>query len=399
MPSATAGVDLDRLLAYRRRRVVEQMEAHDLDGIVALKFENARYITGLRPLWFPYVQLRNAAVINRSGEMLCYVTGGDWRHRQETMTWLDPSQVRNLPPLEDRVLARKTIPLLADALRELGAGRGRIGLDVAYLYLLEELKANLPDCEWVDADGPLRTARVVKNEDELALFRNACDAVDEGLAAAIDAVAPGVKECEVLGAGVNAMYGRGMEIVQCSSIVASGDHLSPLARFASERRIEDGELVFIDLGGCFDGMFAEATRTVVCGTPNDEQRRIYQTVQRTLEAVIDALGPGAPGTAAQDAMDATFKAAGYGDHALETVLGHSIGVAGWEPPTLGTPAVTGEEVVMEPGMVFSLEPTLIVPGVPGGGGVRLEDEIVITQERAESWTRAPLDDRLMAPLD
>ncbi len=68
---------------------------------------------------------------------------------------------------------------------------------------------------------------------------------------------------------------------------------------------------------------------------------------------------------------------------------------GWEPPTIGDPAVTREIVRFEPGMIFSIEPTIIVPGVPGGGGVRLEEEVLITEEGYEVLTRAPFDSRLL----
>jgi len=390
------GVDLERMIGYRKQNVVDAMARNDLDGILALKFENIRYITGLRPLWFPYVQLANAALINRDGDVICFVNGGDFEHRRQTMTWIPEGRMRGMPRLEDPVLAAKSVPMIADAVRELGFDSGRIGIDMEYPYVREQLARHLPQSAWGDADPPMRSARLIKNEDELAIFRSSCEAVDVGLAAAIEAVEPGRRENEVLGAAANAMYSRGMEIPQCSSIVTSGENLYPFQRYASEREIQTGDLVFIDIGGCFNGMFAEATRTVVCdGASNAQQRSIYAAVAAALEAALEAMKPGEASGVAHRAIAAAFVERGYGDHELETLVGHGIGVAGIETPMLGPLSLTGEEIELEPGMVFSVEPTLIVPGVPGGGGIRIEDEVVITESGAEAWTRAPLDDNLL----
>ncbi|MFQ5894644.1 MAG: M24 family metallopeptidase [Nitrospinota bacterium] len=389
-------VDFDRLRAERLSKAKAAMEREGLDALLVFKYENVRYLTGLRPLWFPFVQLRNAALLVRGQEHpFCFVTGGDWEHRRQTMYWLPPDRVRNLPPLEDPVLVRKTVPMFAEALRECDFAGGTVGVDVTYLYLLDALEEFLPGCELVDCDTPLRKLRVVKNEEEVKLMRLASACVDIAFDHAARAVAVGRRECEILGEAARALYSLGMEIPQCSSIVASGDHLAPLARFASERMVRAGELVFMDFGGCFCGMFAEATRTVVCGEPNEEQRSIYRAVHAALGEILRVMRPGNTNEDIHRAAAATFERHGYGEFALATVLGHSIGVSGWEPPTIGDPAVTGEVVRLEPNMVFSIEPTIIVPGVPGGGGVRLEEEVLITPQGCEVLTRAPYDPKLL----
>lgn len=389
-------VDYDLMRKQRLARARETMDRFGLDALLVFKQENTRYLAGLRPLWMPIVQVRNAVAISRfSDEVICLINGGDWEHRQATMTWLKPENIRICPPLEDPVIVERSLPILRQALEDVGFKGGKLGVDVGYVFLLDGLKATLPEATIVDGDTCLRQARLVKGSEEIKGMRVSCEAVATSFHKVLKTVDVGMREQEVLGVAMHALYDLGMEIPQCSAIVSSGDNLSPLARFASDRIIQYGDLVFMDFGGCFNGIFAEATRTVVCGKPNDRQKAIYRTVAAAMDAIVETMKPGATNVDVHEAVAKVFDKAGFGQYSLKTVLGHGIGVAGWEPPTLGDAAVTGAVFEFQPGMIFSLEPTLTVPGVPGGGGARIEDEILVTETGCEVMTRIPRDERLL----
>ncbi len=392
----TKRVDFDRMRELRVDRLTRIMRERGLDGIFSLKHQNVRYITGLRPLWFPIVRMRDAALLRSDGRRIAYPASGDAAHRKATMYWMDANDIRPMPALEDPVVIRKFVPELARAFGDLGLTRGRVGLDVTIEPLRQVLVETFPGVEWVDAEACLSEAKLIKNEDEVKVFRHACAAVDVGFDAAIRAVAPGSRECEVLGEAMRAMYALGMEIPQCASIVASGENTVPLARFAGDRIIGEGDVVFMDFGGCFNGMFAEFTRTVVCGKPHARQKAIYRAVTDVLNSVVDAMKPGRTSADVWAAAEAAYTRTGYLEHAIASSLGHSIGVGGWEPPNLGNPAVSGKEFELQPGMVFSVEPTILVPQVPGGGGIRLEDEVLITEGGCEVLTHARYDDALLS---
>ncbi len=396
----TRRVDFDRMRADRLRRLRAQMRHHQLDAVVAFKFENTRYVSGLRPLWFPISLLRSAAITTAGDDapVLCYVTAGDWEHRRETMYWLPKEHVRPLVnyQLEEASTVREGLAGICDAVRELGAEGGRVGIDQVTIPVLEALGGMLPTTTIVDANECFFDARFVKTEDELALFRMASQAVDQGLDAGIRAVRPGRRECEVLADVMHTFYSLGMEIPQCSLIVSSGENLAPLQRFAGDRPIRDGDLVFMDVGGCFNGIFAEATRVVACGTPNETQRRVYHAVYAGQRAVFGAIKPGVTSTEVCEALMRSYHEHGMGEYAHDGPIGHGIGAAGIEPPTLGPGKMMGKEAVFQEGMALSIEPTLIVHGVPGGAGIRLEDEIIVTHDGCEVVTRAPYDERLLA---
>ena len=391
----TKRIDFDRLREKRLESLRQRMKERKIMALLSFKNESIRYMTGLRPLWFPIAMIRSAAIFVSDQDPMCYVIGGDWAHRKATMYWLKAENIRPLAALEDKTLIEKNLPDLKRGFDELGVDGGRIGVDLFTFDLFRGLEKMLPKAEWVDGDECVRAARLIKNEEEIKLMRAASACVDIAMQAAIDAVAVGRRECEILGEANRVMYNLGMEIPQCNSIVASGENLSPLCRFASDRIIRSGDLVFIDIGGCFNGMFAEATRTVICGEPNPDQKKIYRTIHESMGAILQAMRPGRTNTDVYDALAGVFRKNGFDKYSLFTVMGHSIGVGGWEPPTMGQPEVSGAVFTLEPGMIFSIEPTLNVPGIPGGGGVRLEEEVLITDTGNEVLTRAPYDKKLL----
>lgn len=390
-------VDFDAMRSWRRDRLLSSMQNHSLDGILCFRNENIRYVTGLRLIWWPITRLQSTAMLSADGsDPLVYVNGGDWPHRQATMHWMADDRIRPQPaPLEDAEHDEKTLKALGPGIKELGLDRGRIGIDVTYIHLLDHLKEEFPNAQFVDGDACLQGARLVKGHDEIQLMRIASSCVDLGFSTARDSLSPGIRECELLGLIMSTYYSMGMETWQCSSIVSSGEQLYPLARFASDRMVQEGDIVFIDVGGCFNGMFAEATRTLPCGSPNQRQKDIYKVVYDVMMVAREAMNPGATNAEVFEASNRVYQKSGFAADVPMMVLGHSIGVAGWETATIGATELIGREFQLEPGMIFSIEPTVALPDVPGGGCVRLEDEVLITEDGSEFLTRYPYEAALL----
>ena len=140
----------------------------------------------------------------------------------------------------------------------------------------------------------------------------------------------------------------------------------------SERVIEDGDMVVLDFGGLKDGYGSDTTRSVHVGEPTDEERKVYEIVKAAQQAAFEAVRPGVACQEIDRAARKVITDAGYGEYFIHRV-GHGIGLTTHEPPYM----VEGEEHLIEPGMCFSIEPGIYLPGK---FGVRIEDIVVATSD-------------------
>ncbi|MBI2755954.1 MAG: aminopeptidase P family protein [Chloroflexi bacterium] len=390
-------VNFERMRAYRVQRTRDAMATYGLDAILAFEYANTRYIAGLRPLWAPNFLLRQAAIITRaSDEVICFVHLDDTPHRRSTMYWMKPENVREFPTaVVNQEAPAAALEPLATALRDLGFSGGRIGVDIATVSALRNLERLLGDVELVDLGPCMQQVRMVKNEDELELMREASSIVDIAMETAVRSATTGVRECEVLAEVMRVFYRFGAEIPQCNLIVCTGPNTAPMQRFAGDRLIAEGDLVFMDIGACFNGVFSEATRTIVNGRPNATQRAIYRTVHEIHERTIAALHPGASSVDVQAAADEPYRRSDYVGYMQKMIIAHGIGVGYAESPFIAPPGSNAAPLTLEPGMTLAVVPTIIVPDVPGGGGVRLEDIVVVGKDGPQQLTRAPYDARLL----
>lgn len=392
-------VDFGKIREERKERVRQEMKKKGLDAILTFKAENIRYFTGYRPLWWPISFLtRNAGLMAVDSEPILFPTSGCAERCQQTMDWMPAENIRPLGTMEDEGIIKEVVEsLFLDAFKELGIMKAKIGIDAVTMMILNRLQSTFPDVTFVDGDECLKDAQVIKTEDEIECMRISSHMAQIAMKKAIETIDLGVRECEILAAAMHSLYSNGMEAPQCSLIVTSGEGTSPLRRFASDRQIKYGDLVFLDIGGCFNGYFSDFTRTVIYGKPNSQQKKIYQAVYKSMMAIHENMKPGKTNLEVTKAVKEVVKQEGFEGHDYLGLIGHSIGLHGLTSPIIGEKASKGEKIFkLEPGMVFSLEPGIFIPNVPGGGGVRLEDTIVITEDGNELLTPAPYDENLLS---
>lgn len=260
--------------------------------------------------------------------------------------------------------------------------KGRVGFEAEHLpYAALERLRELSPAEWVPTKGVVERLRLKKTPEEVQRIRKAQALAEEALAHALTLLRPGVEEREVALEIEFFLRRRGAEGVAFPPIVASGARGALPHAGASEKRLEPGELITLDLGAKVAGYHSDMTRTFALGKPSPEMRRVYQAVLAALEAALENLKPGRTGKEVDALARETLKRHGLDRHFVHS-LGHGVGLAVHEGPSLSPYT----EEVLEPGMVVTVEPGVYLPGV---GGVRIEELVLLTEEGIELLSRFP----------
>jgi Xaa-Pro aminopeptidase len=181
------------------------------------------------------------------------------------------------------------------------------------------------------------------------------------------------------------MREAGYERTAFDTIVASGPHSAMPHYRAGSRTLAPGDLVVLDFGGVLDGYCCDLTRTVSIGEPSPASRRLYDSVRDAHTAALAAVRPGIDASAVDAAARNVLIDRGLGD-AFGHGTGHGLGLDVHEEPRVGKPRADLPPVTLSAGMVFTIEPGAYLPGF---GGVRIEDDVLVTESGCEVLTRVP----------
>lgn len=386
----------DTVRELRVARARAAMKAAGLDGLLVWKDENVRYLTGLRAqIIAGKSSVLNGCLLLGDDDPILLASGGELARVHAVMPWI--KEVHQVPIMEARDLVRGSVEhTILPVLRGRGLSKARIGIDCGGFSLFQALADLIPDVELADGDAAMLEARRVKFPEELVLLEEACAIAEAVTESAIAAIRPGVRETDVVAEAMHTLYRLGGEMSHVTTpFVASGEHMSPPNRIPSDKIIREGDLVFIDIGAMWAGYFGDLGRTVICGEPSRRQQEIYTCVHDALQAATGAMRSGNTNTDVAVAVRAAASEHGLDGNLLSLFIGHGVGMGANEPPYIGEELPGAEEVVLEEGMTFAVEPLIWVNGVRGGGGVRLEDTIVVTKDGGRALTRTGFDRRLL----
>lgn len=345
----------------RIERVLQNMEREGLGQILVTSTASVYYLTGV---WVEPMERLLAFYLDGSGRRILF--GND-------LFGLQPAEGRELylhndsdDPLRD--VARLVRP-------------GKIGVDKSWpSRFLISLLEKRPDCVPAHGSAPVDEARMRKDEAEIEALRRASKINDSVVAAAIAAVREGAVESE-LAALVDRKFreagaGRGHGQLVCFGANGADPHHEPNGTV-----VREGDSVVFDIFIPIPYYWCDMTRTVFFRSASDEARRVYETVRQANLAAEAVIRPGLPLKTFDRAARQVIEQAGYGPYFTHR-LGHGIGLECHEPPD--NSAVS--EVIAEPGMVFSVEPGIYLPGKLG---VRIEDLVLVTETGCEVLNAYP----------
>jgi Xaa-Pro aminopeptidase len=366
----------------RLLQVRVSLRSAEIDALVVSHLSNIRYLTG-------FTGTAGLVVVTPTRCVLIV----DFRYRAAARALLAGSP-RLASHVELSVPQQSYDETLVEILKETGARR--IGVEAASMPVgrFNKLSAMLA----ASAPTPMRTpdacpvlvpierlvesARAVKDQHEIATLREAGRRIARATSQAMGFVKPGRSELEVA-ADVDALLRRvGFERPAFDTIVASGPNSAlPHAR-PSDRVLQEGDGVVLDFGGVYDGYCVDLTRTVELGSTGEKFRRLFVAVAEAQRASINTVRPGVKASEVDAAARAALGRYGLGE-AFGHGTGHGLGLEVHEEPRIGRPVMGVPDVVLEPGMVFTIEPGAYVEGI---GGVRIEDDVLVTADGCEILT-------------
>lgn len=243
------------------------------------------------------------------------------------------------------------------------------------------MKKALPVQVWVPLEGRIDALRQVKTEEELTYLAKAEEIGDKAFTRLLKVLKPGMTELEVAAELEYFMKQEGAEDLSFNTIVASGLNSSMPHAIPGNKKIEEGDFITFDFGCKYKGYCSDMTRTVVLGKANEKQKEIYNVVLKAQLAGLEAVKAGISGSSVDKVSRDIITEAGYGEY-FGHGLGHSVGLFIHENPRLSP----SDDTILQAGMIETVEPGIYVPGF---GGVRIEDMVVVTENGCRNLAHSP----------
>ncbi|RMF80452.1 MAG: aminopeptidase P family protein [Chloroflexi bacterium] len=272
----------------------------------------------------------------------------------------------------------------AQAIADLNLTGKTLGVDGMTMRVFESQTFERADASLTISDVSLELIRIRsrKMPDEVAAMQEAVRISEMVLGRMLEWVEPGMTEKQISRRLAEELISNGTDGLSFEPLVQTGPNSALPHGMPGDRALQENDFLLIDFGGTVNGYPADITRTFCLGTPTDEMQKIYDTVLRANEAAKAVAGPGVPMGAVDKAARDVITEAGYGEYFIHRT-GHGLGLDVHEPIPQIAAGVTD---TLEPGMAFTIEPGIYVPGL---GGVRIEDNVVVTEDGIHVLTSFP----------
>ncbi len=339
-----------------------------LSGIIITDMKNIRYFSGFTGSDGVLVVCENGGTFLTDGRYTTQATG--------EVTSFSVKEYRN------------KIDGITDEVRALKIKRIGIESRVLPLFLFTTIKSRLPGRKVLPIEEDLALMRMIKDDDEIDALRQAIRISEESYAETASYITAGGREDIIAVELEYRMKKKGSGVLPFPIIVAAGTNGALPHAHAGNRMIKPGDLVTIDFGAQYQGYHSDQTVTVMIGTDGAKQREVYDVVQGAQRRAIEAVRPGTPVREVDTIARDYIAERGYGSYFTHGT-GHGVGLDIHEPPRISP---LGEEV-LEEGMVVTVEPGIYIPG---WGGVRIEDMVLVTHTGPRVLTTIPKSFKVIA---
>ena len=357
----------------RQHRLDEALQEIDLQGVVLNAGPSLTYLTGLhfhlseRPVVAMFTPGKPPVIVLpelEAGKLadLSYPVE-QFTYNEKPETWAE---------------------IFNKAMRAAELPGKKVGIEPRRLRVLElnfldsrELAIN-----YVPGDACLEQIRIRKDEVEIEAMQAATNIAQDALLSTIPLIKPGITERELAAELTIQLLRHGSDSqLPFSPIIASGPNSANPHAFPGDRRLQEGDMLIIDWGANVVGYFSDLTRTFSLGEAEDEMMTIAQIVNQANKAAREKASPGIAAHTVDQAARQVIEEAGYGQYFIHRT-GHGLGLESHEAPYIRD----GNPRSLEPGMTFTIEPGIYLPG---RGGVRIEDDVVITDQGLHSFSDLP----------
>ena len=366
---------------YRARyeRAQSLMNRNGLDALIISEKNNYWYFSGLISYQLDHIQRPQICILPKGGSPTLLVYGND-KAKAKALPWVGDVRAYIDVPFPEEMIAN-TLKEMALGDAKLGFELGddqRLGIPANYLLRLTEA---LPKAQIKDGTAALTEMRLIKTPLEIEYMRRACRISEKAYDRCLPQLRPGMTRREI----ADRLY---------ISMIEEGAHprhpgflmLNSSTRY-DDRRYERGDRMVADFGACYEGYYGDITRMAIFGEPTAEHKKDHETACDVIELCFESIQPGAP--LAEISRIANRELVKRGYHAVESPkrIGHGIGMARAEPPSLNEV----EAEIYRPGMILALEPKVRSEK----GAVHLEEDVLITDKGPEFLTTGRRDLRVI----
>ncbi|WP_445490501.1 M24 family metallopeptidase [Niallia sp. 03133] len=331
-----------------------------VDGIVITSKYNRRYISNFTG---------SAGVVLISGERAKFIT--DFRYMEQAANQCEGFEiVQHTGPIYKEV---------AEQAEKMGIKK--LAFEQDHMTFTDyKIYESVVKAELVPVSGILEKLRLIKSASEIKILKEAAEIADAAFTHILDFIKVGKTELEVSNELEFFMRKAGATSSSFDTIVASGKRSALPHGVATDKVIEAGDFVTMDYGAYYNGYVSDITRTIAVGSPDEKLKEIYDVVLTAQLKGMEGIKPGLTGIQADALTRDYIKEKGYGEYFGHST-GHGIGLEVHEGPGLSFKS----ETVLEAGMVVTVEPGIYIPGL---GGVRIEDDTIITDNHNEALTHS-----------